>query len=109
MGKAVALARPLFESAGYVMRSSVSTRRAISILLLCASTDKDIFSSRYAAQLQTLFRFQLQGAVMNDPGLHESANDAAEDVEDEQAEQEEQEYLDPRYGVLRYICRYNVS
>ena len=42
---------------------------------------------------------------MNDPGLHEPANDAAQDVndrkyeEDEQAEQEEQEYLDPRYGI----------
>lgn len=42
---------------------------------------------------------------MNDPGLHESANEAAQDVEkdghegDEQAEQEEQEYLDPRCDV----------
>ena len=41
---------------------------------------------------------------MNDPGLHEPAQEAAQDVEknehpDEQAEQEEQDYLDPRYGV----------
>lgn len=40
---------------------------------------------------------------MNDPGLHESANEAAQDVEKnekegvEQAEQDEQEFLDPRY------------
>jgi potassium channel subfamily K len=44
---------------------------------------------------------------MNDPGLHESAQEAAQDVEqnkheeDDQAEQEEQEYLDPRYATLR--------
>lgn len=43
------------------------------------------------------------GANMNDPGLHESANEAAQDVEKnekegvEQAEQDEQEFLDPRY------------
>jgi potassium channel subfamily K len=42
---------------------------------------------------------------MNDPGLHESTNEAAQDVEknekeeDEQAEQEEQEFLDPRCVV----------
>jgi potassium channel subfamily K len=40
---------------------------------------------------------------MNDPGLHEPAQEAAQDVEkkehdeDEQAEEEEQEYLDPGY------------
>jgi potassium channel subfamily K len=39
---------------------------------------------------------------MNDPGLHEPAQEAAQDVEknepqDEQAEQEEQEFLDPTY------------
>jgi hypothetical protein len=38
---------------------------------------------------------------MNDPGLHESTQEAAQDVEkngeDELAEQEEQEFLDPRY------------
>jgi potassium channel subfamily K len=36
---------------------------------------------------------------MNDPGLHESTQEAAQDVEkneDDQAQQEEQEYLDPR-------------
>jgi potassium channel subfamily K len=39
---------------------------------------------------------------MNDPGLHEPTQEAAQDVEknereeDEEAEQEEQEYLDPR-------------
>jgi potassium channel subfamily K len=39
---------------------------------------------------------------MNDPGLHESTQEAAQDVEknenedDDQARQEEQEYLDPR-------------
>lgn len=38
---------------------------------------------------------------MNDLGLHETANEAAQDVEgkvhkeDDQAEEEEQEYLDP--------------
>jgi potassium channel subfamily K len=43
---------------------------------------------------------------MNDPGLHEPAQEAAKDVEnkekeeDEQAEEEEDEYLDPRYGFL---------
>lgn len=42
---------------------------------------------------------------MNDPGLHESTNEAAQDVEkngneeEEQAEHEEQEYLDPRCDV----------
>lgn len=52
---------------------------------------------------------------MNDPGLHESANDAAEDVEkkehneDEQAEQEEQEYLDPRYDSLHKSRSVNLS
>lgn len=41
---------------------------------------------------------------MNDPGLHESANEAAQDVEKNepeevaQAEQDEQEFLDPRYA-----------
>jgi hypothetical protein len=35
---------------------------------------------------------------MNDPGLHEPTQDAADAVErDEQAEDEEDEYLDPRY------------
>jgi potassium channel subfamily K len=38
---------------------------------------------------------------MNDPGLHESTQEAAQDVEknseNELAEQEEQEFLDPRY------------
>jgi hypothetical protein len=40
---------------------------------------------------------------MNDPGLDEPAQEAAQDVndrvqaEDEQAEQEEREYLDPSY------------
>jgi potassium channel subfamily K len=40
---------------------------------------------------------------MNDPGLDESAQEAAQDVEnniqaeDDQAEQEEREYLDPSY------------
>jgi potassium channel subfamily K len=36
---------------------------------------------------------------MNDPGLHESANEAAQDVEknETQAEQDEQEFLDPRF------------
>jgi hypothetical protein len=44
---------------------------------------------------------------MNDPGLDEPAQEAAQDVnnavhaEDEQAEQEEREYLDPSY-VLQY-------
>jgi len=97
------------------MRSSLFTRRAISILLLWASADKHIFDSRYVVQLQTLFRLQLQGADMNDPGLHESANDAAKDVEkkehneDEQAEQEEQEYLDPRYDSLHKSRSVNLS
>jgi|TARA_R110002003_G_scaffold186_3_gene14533 potassium channel subfamily K len=42
---------------------------------------------------------------MNDPGLHEPAQEAAQDVEknenkqEELAEQEEQEYLDPRYAT----------
>jgi potassium channel subfamily K len=41
---------------------------------------------------------------MNDPGLHESAQEAAQDVEknehqDKQAEQEEQEFLDPTYDI----------
>jgi potassium channel subfamily K len=42
---------------------------------------------------------------MNDPGLHEPAQEAARDVEknenkqEELAEQEEQEYLDPRYAT----------
>jgi potassium channel subfamily K len=45
---------------------------------------------------------------MNDPGLHEPAQEAAQDVEkneqeeDEQAEQEEQEFLDPRYVTKNY-------
>lgn len=40
--------------------------------------------------------------IMNDPGLDEPAQEAAQDVEklkheeDEEAEKEEQEYLDPR-------------
>jgi hypothetical protein len=44
---------------------------------------------------------------MNDPGLHEPAQEAAQDVEknehreDEQAEQEEQEFLDPRYAISK--------
>jgi hypothetical protein len=47
---------------------------------------------------------------MNDPGLHETENEAAEMVEDnkrtedEEAEQEEQEYLDPRYENLMRTC-----
>ncbi|KAH7406081.1 hypothetical protein DE146DRAFT_433200 [Phaeosphaeria sp. MPI-PUGE-AT-0046c] len=48
---------------------------------------------------------------MNDPGLHESANEAAQDVEknghedDEQAEHEEQEYLDPsRWWFASTAC-----
>jgi hypothetical protein len=40
---------------------------------------------------------------MNDPGLHESTQEAAQDIEkngeDELAEQEEHEFLDPRYVV----------
>jgi potassium channel subfamily K len=41
---------------------------------------------------------------MNDPGLHEPAQEAAQDVEknehqDEQAEHEEQEFLDPTYDI----------
>jgi hypothetical protein len=39
------------------------------------------------------------GANMNDPGLHESAQEAEQDIEknDDEAEQEEKEFLDPRY------------
>jgi hypothetical protein len=46
---------------------------------------------------------------MNDPGLHESANEAAQDVEKnepeevDQAEQDEQEFLDPRYASWRIV------
>lgn len=42
---------------------------------------------------------------MNDPGLDEPTQEAAQDVEhnadskEEEAEQEEDEYLDPRYSV----------
>lgn len=48
---------------------------------------------------------------MNDPGLHEPANEAANDIEDnirpedEQAEEEEDEYLDPRYVVIGQAFR----
>jgi hypothetical protein len=44
---------------------------------------------------------------MNDPGLHEPAQEAAQDVEknehreDDQAEQEEQEFLDPRCAIWK--------
>ncbi|KAF1913872.1 hypothetical protein BDU57DRAFT_325867 [Ampelomyces quisqualis] len=48
---------------------------------------------------------------MNDPGLHESANEAAQDVEkndhqeDDQAEHEEQEFLDPsRWWFASTAC-----
>ena len=51
-------------------------------------------------------------SAMNDPGLHESANEAAQDVEknghegDGQAERDEQEFLDPRCVCwLRYHDR----
>lgn len=46
---------------------------------------------------------------MNDPGLHESANEAAQDVEKnepeefDQAEQDEQEFLDPRYASWQTV------
>jgi len=54
--------------------------------------------SRTALRLST----SVACANMNDPGLHEPAQDAAEEVEkkkhkaDEQAEEEEDEFLDPR-------------
>lgn len=47
---------------------------------------------------------------MNDPGLDEPAQEAAQDVEntmqveDEQAEREERQFLDPSY-VSQYHCR----
>jgi hypothetical protein len=50
-------------------------------------------------------KISINSASMNDPGLHESTNEAAQDVEkneqeeDEQAQQEEEEFLDPRCVV----------
>jgi hypothetical protein len=105
---------PCFRSAGHVMRSRprvlAHARRAttLEVLIIIASfissSDEHTCTSRNVSSLSlspTSPRHSTP-ADMNDPGLHEPAQEAAQDVEknepqDEQAEQEEQEFLDPTY------------
>jgi hypothetical protein len=86
---------------------SLFTRRAIIISLLSSSSDKGTSQLRcLGSSTFTHFTSPFTTAPeMNDPGLHEPAQEAAQDVEkneqeeDDQAEQEEQEFLDPRWGT----------
>jgi hypothetical protein len=72
----------------------------------CTLTERDFLSQRHALRTRLLeFRIDALETLhdMNDPGLDEPAQEAAQDVEnnmqaeDDQAEQEEREYLDPSY------------
>lgn len=53
---------------------------------------------------------------MNDPGLDEPAQQAAEDVEEnvyeadkQKAEAEEQDFLDPRYAAYAFLSSWRLS
>lgn len=63
---------------------------------------------------KTTPNFDIPLSTMNDPGLDEPAQEAAQDVEnkmqaeDEQAEREEREYLDPSYVTSIVITTYSL-
>jgi hypothetical protein len=73
------------------------------LFITCTHIVRTHQQERYSPKPTLLDRKLGSQHNMNDPGLDEPAQEAAQDVEnniqaeDDQAEQEEREYLDPRY------------